>query len=191
MAGICKDLLDRAGLDDAAAIHDRYAVGDFGDDAEVVRDQDHRRAVSAWRRASIAKTCACTVTSSAVVGSSARISFGLPGQRHGDHRALPHAARELVRILLGPASRVGDVDLAQQLDCAPVRGLPQAAVRDLSLGDLPPDRQDRIERGGRVLEDEPDLLPPQSGERSARRRSPRFRREQSSRGPARLQAAGR
>ena len=44
MAGICEDLLDRSGLDDAAAIHDGYAVRDFCDDAEVVRDEDHRRA---------------------------------------------------------------------------------------------------------------------------------------------------
>jgi hypothetical protein len=38
------------------------------------------------------------VTSSAVVGSSAISSFGLAGERHGDHHALAHAARELVRI---------------------------------------------------------------------------------------------
>jgi hypothetical protein len=34
--------------------------------------------VSAWRRARTERTCACTVTSSAVVGSSAMISRGLP-----------------------------------------------------------------------------------------------------------------
>ena len=44
MARMPEDLLDRPGLDDAAAIHDGDAMGDFGDDAEIVGDQDHRRA---------------------------------------------------------------------------------------------------------------------------------------------------
>ncbi len=34
------------------------------------------------------------VTSSAVVGSSAMISFGSQTKRHGDHDALAHAAAE-------------------------------------------------------------------------------------------------
>ena len=38
------------------------------------------------------------------------------GQGHGDHGPLPHAAGELVRVLLGPAARVGDADLGQQVD---------------------------------------------------------------------------
>ena len=37
-------------------------------------------------------------------------------QRHGDHDALPHAARELVRVLLDPALGVGDVDELEHLD---------------------------------------------------------------------------
>ena len=55
--------------------------------------------VSAWRRASSASTCACTVTSSAVVGSSAMMRLRPARHRHGDDRALAHAAGELVRIL--------------------------------------------------------------------------------------------
>ena len=38
------------------------------------------------------------VTSSAVVGSSQRISFGSHDERDRDHHPLPHAARELVRV---------------------------------------------------------------------------------------------
>ena len=40
---------------------------------------------------------ACTVTSSAVVGSSAISTAGIERDRHGDHDPLPHAAGELVR----------------------------------------------------------------------------------------------
>jgi hypothetical protein len=77
------------------------------------------------------------VTSSAVVGSSAISSFGLHGQRHGDHDALPHAARELVRIFLHPPLGVRDVDELQHLDRL-VHGVApaEALVQPAGLGDL-------------------------------------------------------
>ena len=53
---------------------------------------------------------ACTVTSSAVVGSSAISSFGSQRQRLGDHRPLALAARELVRVGVDAPLRVGDLD---------------------------------------------------------------------------------
>ena len=66
-----------------------------------------------------------------------------------------------MRILLGPANRICDVDLAQERDCAlGCVACRKPAVSDLSLGDLASNRQDRIEGGGRVLENEPDLLSP-------------------------------
>ena len=43
---------------------------------------------------------------------------GIAGQRHGDHRALAHAARQLVRIAVDGFVGLGDVDLGQQLDGA-------------------------------------------------------------------------
>ena len=115
--------------------------------------------VSARRRASTASTCACTVTSSAVVGSSAMISCGRPDIAMAITAALAHAAGELVRILPRASGGIGDVDLAQQLDRpAPASLAGEAAMRDLAFGDLPADRQHRVQRGGRVLEDEADIL---------------------------------
>ena len=43
---------------------------------------------------------------------------GLAGDRHGDHHALAHAARQLMRIIVEPARRVGHADLLQQLQRA-------------------------------------------------------------------------
>ena len=37
-------------------------------------------------------------------------------ERHRDHHALAHAARELVRVLAEPALGVGDADEVEQLD---------------------------------------------------------------------------
>jgi hypothetical protein len=88
-----------------------------------------------------------------------------------DHRPLAHAARELVRILTHPSLREGHPDELQELD----RPLLDVAVRGTRivhrdrLADLVADRQDRVERRHRVLEDHrhrpaPDLAQPALGQ---------------------------
>ena len=47
------------------------------------------------------------------------------GERDGDHHALPHAARELVRIVVHALLRFGDAHRAQQLDRALARLAPR------------------------------------------------------------------
>mgnify|MGYP003693900531 CR=1 FL=1 len=66
--------------------------------------------------------CAWIDTSSAVVGSSAMISFGFARERQRDHDALAHAAGELVRIVIDASLRRRDADLGQQVERALPRG---------------------------------------------------------------------
>ena len=54
------------------------------------------------KSASSSRICACTVTSSAVVGSSAISSCGRFDDRHGNQNPLPLPARKLVRIIAIP-----------------------------------------------------------------------------------------
>ena len=54
-----------------SGVHHGHLVGVAGDDAEVVGDQDHRHPRSRRSRSSRSRIWRCTVTSSAVVGSSA------------------------------------------------------------------------------------------------------------------------
>ena len=80
------------------------------------------------------------------------------GQRHGDHHPLAHAARELVRIVARAAGRARG--------CRPGRAArARVGVRGLladplvladRLGDLVADREHRVERGHRLLEDHRD-----------------------------------
>ena len=70
------------------------------------------------------RICACTVTSSAVVGSSAISRSGLVGERHGDHHALALAAGQLVRIAAEP--RLPD------RECRPGRAIRRCAARAAS-----------------------------------------------------------
>ena len=67
-----EDAIDGAGFDDLAPIHHVHPLDHAGDDAEIVGDQHQRHAAFlATAACSSRRICACTVTSSAVVGSSA------------------------------------------------------------------------------------------------------------------------
>jgi hypothetical protein len=67
-----EDLLDRPLLDDlAVAIHDADDVGDAAHDAEIMGDEQQAHAEPRADFRQQRRICACTVTSSAVVGSSA------------------------------------------------------------------------------------------------------------------------
>ena len=81
------------------------------------------------------------------------------GKRHGDHDALPHAARELVRIVVHARRRVGNPDQFQHRHGA-VEGflIRYAFVFEHGFLELHADRKHRIERSHRLLEDHADLV---------------------------------
>ena len=126
--------------------------------------------VSSLSSASRVRIWSWMVTSSAVVGSSARSSSGSRRDRHRDHHALPHAAAELVRIEGKPLPRRGDADMRQEFDRALARRRAVEPGLDAErLGDLVADGEHRIEAGRRVLEDHRDFAAANSGESRAGR----------------------
>ena len=115
--------------------------------------------VSAWRRASTRQHLRLhgdVERGGRLVGDD---QLRPPGHRHGDDRALAHAAGELVRDTAArgrPGRRCRPRAAARPRARRRSRA-GEAAVRDLALGDLAADRQDRVQRRGRVLEDEADV----------------------------------
>ena len=97
----------------------------------------------------------------------------LAGQRHRDQRPLPHAAGELVRVLLQPPVRVGDADLRRAGRAASVVGLLAVdvlgAARSTSVTWMPIGTTGFSERQ-RVLEDHRDVAAAQSRISSWRQR---------------------
>src|SRR5881275_3043952 len=156
---VVEDLLLVPLLDDPAGVHDEDPVGDVGDDAEVVRDQDDRRAEVALQ---VLDQLQDLSLDRHVEGRGRLVcdqQVRVAGQRQRDHHALPHPARELMRVVVDPLFRPRDSDLRQQVDRSPARlALLQVVVRVELLLDLPADRVHRVQRGHRVLEDHRDLL---------------------------------
>ncbi len=85
--------------------------------------------------------------------------IGLVCKRHGDHDALPLAARKLVRIGRKPARSVADADLLQKLQRSrPRRAVRHAAMDYQHLAHLLFHRMQRIERRHRLLENDGDAV---------------------------------
>ncbi len=88
-------------------------------------------------------------------------------QRHRDHRALAHAAGELVRVVVHPRRRVRDADPVEHLDGVLARhGLADVVVDPVRLDDLVAHRVVRVHRRQRVLEDHRHVLAAQAAHRT-------------------------
>ncbi len=163
MAGPFEEIGDRRGFHDAAAVHHGHPVSHAGDHAEIMGDQ-HDRGAGLGLAFGEQRQHLClhrdVERGRRLVGDDQR---GVARHRHRDHRALAHAARELVRVLMHAPGGIGDIDLAQQFDCPLARhALRDLAVRDLALRHLATDGQDRVQGRRRVLEDHADVPAPHS-----------------------------
>ena len=157
--GVVEDLVERALLDDLPGVHDEDAVGDLGDHAEVVGDQDHREPCSWFRSWSSSMICAWIVTSSAVVGSSAIRMRGLAGRAPSRSSPAGACRRRTRTDSDRPASRGLGMPTEPRASTALLvrRGLVACPGGPGSASTIwAPDLVDRVERGHRVLEDHRD-----------------------------------
>ena len=105
------------------------------------------------RSSSSRSTCDCTVTSSAVVGSSGDDQLWVVGQRHGDRNALAQPPGERVRISLRALRGVGNAHAVHQIARFGVGfAARQRLMRANGFGDLVADGEQRMQRRQRVLE---------------------------------------
>ena len=146
-------------LDDLAGVHDRRAVADLGDDRQVVRDEDEREPEVVGERDEQLEDLRLhhhVERGRRLVGEE---DLRLAGERHGDRRALPHPARELVREAVRPVRR----DARRARAAPPPAGAPACPRRSpcSSIGSTicDADRLDRVEGVHRSLEDHRDVVP--------------------------------
>ena len=152
LAGV-EELVARADLDDLAGVHHGDAVGEVGDDREVVGDVERRDAVALREVADRVED----VRLGGHVERRGRLveddHLRAVGERHGDRHALLLAAGELVRVA-AQEGRVGrQQDLGHHLGepRLAVGGRRPEVVRLEDLHELRADAQGRVERGRGVL----------------------------------------
>ena len=154
----CEQLIDGRMLRDPARVHHEHVVAELGDDAQVVRDEQHRHAVLVLQPAQELEDLRLhgdVERRRRLVGDQ---ELRAARDRHRDHDALPHAARELVRILVEPLRRRGNADLLEQLDGALAQHARLGArlVEPQRLEHLAAHGVHGVQRGHRFLEDHRD-----------------------------------
>jgi hypothetical protein len=159
MLGRVEDLIHRALLDLLAAQHHHHVVGHFRHHAHVVGDEDHGRAQVALQFADGVQDLRLdgdVQRGGRLIGDQ---QARLARQRHRDHHALAHAARQLVRIAVQHLFGVGQAHFLQQLAGRLARARArQLLVQHDGLDDLVADGEHRVQRGHRLLEDHRDVV---------------------------------
>ena len=159
MARVREQRVGRALLDHLAGVHHGHLVGPAGDHAEVVGDQDDGHAEVASQRVDEVEDLRLDGDVEGGRGLVGDEQLGLAGQGDGDHHPLPHAARELVRVVVDPGCGARDPRELEDLDGAGASRPPgHRAVQQHRLGDLVADGHGRVQGGQRVLEDHADAL---------------------------------
>ncbi len=118
MLRLGEDILGGAFLDDLAALHDVDALGHLAHDAEVVGDEQHGHAHLALQ---LLQQLEDLRLDGDVEGRRRLVGYQqvrLVGECHGDHDALPLAARQLMRKRVEALFGIADADLLQQLEHA-------------------------------------------------------------------------
>ncbi|MNI29456.1 hypothetical protein D3C73_832720 [compost metagenome] len=154
VARLGEHLFRRAFLDLVTAIHHQHAVGHFGHHAHVVGDEHHAHVhffLQLTDQLQDLRLNGDVQRGGGFVGNQQR---GLAGQRHGDHHALAHAARELMRVAVQHRLGFRDAHLLQHAQRFGARG---GGVLALVLadrfGNLVAGGEHRVQGRHRLLED--------------------------------------
>ena len=156
-------------LDHAARIHHQHAVAEGRDELEIVRDEDQAHAALGDELVENAQHLhrdRHVERRGRLVGDE---QVGIGHQHHGDHGALAHAARHLVRIEREDALRIAHLHGLQHGERL-VAGLAAAGLGMglIGLDDLLADGHDRVQRIFRVLHHHADAPAAQGAQRALR-----------------------
>ena len=110
--------LRRRGLDDAAGVHDGDAIGVTGHDTQVVGDEDDAHLVFVAQLVDEVEDLHLRRDVQGRRGLVRDEDARLAHEGHGDHDALAHAARELVRVVVDDHLGARHADALEDLDGA-------------------------------------------------------------------------
>ena len=178
----------RARLGHASGIEHRHRIAEAVDDAEIVADQQHREIAAHAQFVEQRQDLRLDGDVECGRGFVEQQQVGLAREGSGNAHPLLHAARELMGVAPHYVSRPRHAQLGEQIGATlPGEARLDAEMEPHRLGELAADGQGRIERGGRVLENDADAATAQHRrftqkivaiEAQALRADPRGRTEQ-------------
>ena len=160
MPGLGEERLTARGFDNLAGVHHRHAVRHFRDHRQIVGNEQYRHATAFLQLTQQVEDLRLYRH----VERGGRLvrdqQFRIAGERHGDHHALFHAARELERIFVAPPFGIGNAHRVEQFEHAPVQCRAfQIGVAFQCFGNLCAGGHHRIEREHGFLENHRDAAP--------------------------------
>src|SRR3990170_258941 len=152
--------LERRGrLHDLPGVHHVHPIRVARDDAQVVGDDDHGGAQLSGEAGQQLQDLGLDRHVEGGRGFVGQEELGVAGERHRDHDALAHAARELVGVIVDAGAGLRDANHLQQLDGAlGGGGAVHLEVQLQRLRELAADGEDGVQGGHRLLEDHGDLV---------------------------------
>ena len=158
MAGSAEDALRRARFHDFAVGHHAHPVRHRADDAEVVRDEQHRHAHLGAQLAQQVQNLRLNGHVQSGGGLVGNEQARLVGEGHRDHHPLALASRQFMRIGAQPPLGVPQAHPAQQVQRAQARRLgPQPLMHHQRFAHLLIDGVQGVEGRHRLLEDHAHL----------------------------------
>ena len=147
---------------DVSGVHHRHLVGHFGNDAQVVGDDDNGHMelfLQVLQKLQDLGLDGHIQGRSGLVGNQ---QLRISGQGHGDHDPLAHTAGKLMGVFVHPLPCLGNANQLQQLN-GPVPGglFVQALVELQGLRNLIPDGKYRVQGGHGLLENHGDPVAPE------------------------------
>ncbi len=153
-----ENLFYSAGFDRFALVHHQHPVGDIRHHAHIVSDKNHSHlhlVLQHFDQLQNLRLNGDIQRGGRLIGNQYRRTTG---ERHGDHHPLAHPARELMRVASQNGVGLRDPHLLQHTSGFGQRLIAaQPLVQADRLGNLLPYREDRIERGHRLLKNHGDV----------------------------------
>ncbi|MCY1529607.1 hypothetical protein D9M68_647620 [compost metagenome] len=169
MPGRAEERLGVGAFDDLAAAHQRHMMGHVLHDREVMRDQQHGHAhfaLDVGQQVQHLSLHGDVQRRGRFVGDQQQ---RLGRKRDGDHDALLLPTGELERIIVDAPLGLGDAHPPQPVDGALARRrAAQGGMRDQGFDDLVAHAHDRVQAGGRLLEDDADAAAAHAAHRAFR-----------------------
>ncbi len=159
MLGAGEDFAHGSGFHDLSGVHDRHAIRDLSDDAEIVRNHQDGHPQFSLKPVQKFQNLGLNGHVQRRGGLVGDEQFRIAGERNGNHHPLAHAAGKLVRIFVCPLSGIRNADQVEHVHGpGPSGALAKTLVEHDGFVNLVAAGENRVEACHRLLENHRDVV---------------------------------